>query len=44
MSAKTLKDMGMPKVSHIISGFRGWKEAGYPVVDYDTWKAARKKD
>jgi len=42
LSAKTLKDMGLPKVSHIVSGFKGWKEAGLPVVDYDTWKADRK--
>ncbi len=33
----------MPKVSHIVSGFGGWKAAGLPVVDYDTWNAARKK-
>ena len=39
MSAKLLKDMGLEKVSHIESGFGGWKEAGFPVVDYDTWKA-----
>ena len=39
MSAKTLSDMGLEKVSHIISGFNGWKEAGLPVVDYDTFKA-----
>jgi 3-mercaptopyruvate sulfurtransferase SseA len=23
--------MGMPRVSHIVTGFKGWKEAGYPV-------------
>ena len=39
MSAKTLKDMGLPKVSHIVTGFGGWKEAGFPIVDYDTFKA-----
>ncbi|MFN0090357.1 MAG: hypothetical protein ACKVWR_08840 [Acidimicrobiales bacterium] len=39
MSAKTLKDMGLERVSHVVSGFRGWKEAGLPVVDHDTWKA-----
>ena len=39
MSAKTLKDMGVPRVSHMESGFTGWKEAGYPIVDYETWKA-----
>jgi rhodanese-related sulfurtransferase len=41
LSAKLLKDMGLPKVSHIESGFGGWKAAGLPVVDHDTWKAAR---
>jgi rhodanese-related sulfurtransferase len=41
LSAKTLKDMGLERVSHIVTGFRGWKEAGLPVVDYDTWKSAR---
>ena len=41
MSAKTLKDMGLPRVSHIESGFGGWKEDGLPVVDYETWKAAK---
>ena len=25
----------MPKVSHIVTGFKGWKEAGYPVADYE---------
>ncbi len=43
MSAKTLKDMGLPRVSHIESGFKGWQEAGLPVVDYETWQADRKK-
>jgi rhodanese-related sulfurtransferase len=42
LSAKTLKDMGLPKVSHIVSGFGGWKAAGLPVVDYATWKQASK--
>ena len=44
MSAKTLQDMGLEKVSHIVTGFGGWKEAGLPIVDYDTWKADRAKD
>ena len=42
MSAKLLKDMGLERVSHIESGFRGWAEAGYEVVDFATWKAASK--
>ena len=41
MSAKLLKDMGLPRVSHIESGFAGWAEAGLPVIDYDTWKATK---
>lgn len=41
MSAKTLKDMGLERVSHIVTGFHGWKDAGFPVVDYETWKAGR---
>jgi len=41
LSAKTLKDMGLPRISHVESGFAGWKEADLPVVDYETWKAER---
>ena len=41
LSAKTLKDMGLPRISHIDTGFGGWKSDEMPVVDYDTWKAAR---
>ena len=41
MSAKALKDMGLPRVSHIVTGFGGWKADGLPVVDYATWKAAK---
>jgi hypothetical protein len=33
--------MGLPRVSHIVTGFKGWKDAGLPVVDYETWKAAK---
>jgi hypothetical protein len=36
LSAKTLQDMGLPKVSHIITG---WKEAGFPVEE---WKPKEK--
>jgi rhodanese-related sulfurtransferase len=42
LSAKTLKDMGLPRVSHIATGFAGWRDDGLPVVDHDTWKAQRK--
>lgn len=41
MSAKQLKDMGLEKASHIVTGFNGWKEAGFEIVDYATWKAAQ---
>ena len=30
--------MGLEKVSHIESGFKGWNDAGLPVVDHATWK------
>jgi len=40
LSAKTLKDMGLERVSHVVTGFNGWKGDGLPVVDHDTWKAA----
>lgn len=28
LAAKTLQDMGVPRVSHIAGGFTAWKEAG----------------
>ena len=31
MSVKTLLDMGVERVSHIVTGFKGWKEAGYAI-------------
>jgi len=30
-------------VSHIVTGFKGWKEDGLPVIDHDTWKTQRKR-
>ena len=41
LSAKTLQDMGLPKVAHVETGFAGWQEDGMPVVDYDTFKAKK---
>ena len=35
---KTLQDMGVPKASHIVTGFKGWKEAGFPVEPYQPKK------
>lgn len=41
LAAKIVQDMGLPKVSHVETGFGGWKEDGMPVVDYDTFKAKK---
>ena len=41
MSAKMLKDMGLEKVSHIVTGFNGWKQDGLATTDYETWKNER---
>jgi rhodanese-related sulfurtransferase len=41
LSAKLLKDMGLEKVSHIVTGFGGWKSDGFATVDYETWKNER---
>ena len=41
LSARTLTEMGLTRVSHIETGFGGWKADGLPVTDYDTWKADR---
>jgi hypothetical protein len=30
--------MGLPKVSHIVTGYTGWKEDGLPVQDYQPRK------
>lgn len=31
LAAKTVQDMGLKPVAHILGGFKGWKEAGGPV-------------
>lgn len=41
LSAKTLKDMGLPKVAHVETGFGGWEKDDMPVVDYDTFKSKK---
>jgi len=33
--------MGLEKVSHVVTGFGGWRDDGLPVVDYETWNSAR---
>lgn len=39
LSADTLQDMGMARVSHVVSGFGGWRADGMPVTDYDSFRA-----
>lgn len=39
LAAKALQDMGLEKVSHIETGFGGWRSDGLPTVDYDTYRA-----
>lgn len=34
----------MDNVSHMDTGFNGWKEDGFPVVSYDDWKATQAND
>ncbi len=41
LSALTLQQMGLEKVSHIETGFAGWSSDDLPVVDYQAWKASR---
>jgi rhodanese-related sulfurtransferase len=41
LSAKTLKDMGLPRISHVETGFTGWQADDMPVIDYDTFKASK---
>lgn len=36
LSARTAQEMGLEKVSHIISGFGGWKKAGGPVAQRES--------
>ncbi|MBC7717642.1 MAG: rhodanese-like domain-containing protein [Pseudorhodobacter sp.] len=39
LSARTLMEMGVPRVSHMAGGFNAWKAAGEPVAE----KAAKAK-
>jgi hypothetical protein len=34
--------MGMEKVSHIDTGFSGWRDDALGVQGYEDWKASRK--
>ncbi len=38
LAAKTLLDMGVPRISHIETGFAGWESDGLPVVAYDEFR------
>ncbi len=42
LSTETLQEMGMPKVSHVETGFGGWRGDGMPVADYETWKSEQR--
>ncbi len=41
LSADTMQDMGVEKVSHVETGFGGWRADGMPVTDYDTFRSQR---
>lgn len=43
LSTQLLKDMGVEKVTHVDTGFAGWKSDEMPIEDHDTWKASRAK-
>ncbi len=43
LATKQMQDMGLPKVSHVETGFAGWSEAGMPTLAYEEWKAVRQK-
>ena len=38
LAAKALQDMGLPKVSHIETGFGGWQADGLDVVSYEEFR------
>jgi len=38
LATKTLVDMGMDNVKHFDGGFKGWKDAGGPVVEFSRKK------
>ncbi len=41
LAAKAMQDMGLENVSHVETGFAGWRDDGMPIQPYDEWKAAR---
>lgn len=44
LSAKTLDEMGMSKISHIVGGFNAWRDDGLAVSSHDEWKDAAKRN
>jgi len=42
LATKALQDMGVDRLSHIETGFSGWKADGMPIVDYETHKNSRR--
>lgn len=42
LATKALQDMGVERLSHIETGFTGWKADGLPITDYDTYKQSRR--
>lgn len=41
LSAKTLQDMGLARISHVETGFGGWQADDMPIETYEEWKATR---
>ena len=41
LAAKTVQDMGLSPVSHIGEGFKGWNDAGGPVVKTEDGRESR---
>ena len=42
LAARTLMEMGMPRVAHIGGGFTAWKDAGGPVAEKASKKPAQR--
>ena len=42
LAARTVQEMGLPRVSHIGGGFSAWAEAGGPIVKTENGREPRK--
>ena len=40
LSARTLGEMGMTNISHLVGGYGAWREGGLAVSTHDEWKVA----